>query len=170
VIYVGFSTSSAWYSRVIRAATGAKCSHVFLITDVLGVRLVLEEGTFGYSTRTLDNMIASGSNVVQILTPLVPLDLAVKHSFDWLGQRYDYVGLLGMAWVMIMRAMRHRVSNPLASPHAAFCSEEVTNVLRFAKHPNVDQLDPPSTDPEDLRRALVNAGCLTNYDLLPISK
>src|SRR6185295_12745195 len=106
-VAIGFSTSDAWYSRVIRWATGAKCSHTFLVVQAEGVPLVLEEGTFGYSVRTLANMRASGSQVVEMYQPRWPLGASVAASFAWLGQRYDYAGLIGMAWVMLARALRH---------------------------------------------------------------
>jgi hypothetical protein len=151
VIRVGFSTSSAWYSRVIRWFTKAKCSHAFLVADVMGVELVLEEGMTGYSTRTLANMVRSGSVIIQIFDPAVPLDKGVTWSMSRLGQRYDYAGLFGMAWVMFWRAFKKRVRNPFASHHAMFCSEEVVRVLQESGYPGADTLDAPSTDPETLR-------------------
>lgn len=154
-IAVGFSTSTAWYSRVIRWATGAKCSHAFLLVNLMGVPMVFEEGVFGYSTRTLENMRKDGSQVVALIPPVVPIDDAFRESFKWLGQRYDYAGLVGMAWVMLSRAFRHKVKNPLASSHAMFCSEEVTRVLQSAKYPGADALDARSTDPETLRKFLM---------------
>lgn len=151
MIRVGFSTSTAWYSRVIRWFTRAKCSHAFLIVDVMGVELVLEEGVTGYSTRTLENMVKSGSTIVQIVEPCVPLDKGVTWSMARLGQRYDYAGLFGMAWVVFWRALKKRVANPLASHKAMFCSEEVVRVLQESGYPGADALDAPSTDPETLR-------------------
>lgn len=156
---VGFSTSNAWYSRVIRWATGAKCSHAFLISSALGVVVGIEEGTFGYSIRTLENMRASGSTIVEELEAPVSLDDAVAKSFAWLGSRYDYTGLLGMAWVQVCRFFRHKtVRNPLASSHAMFCSESVARVLQMAGYPGAQHLDPSSTDPETLRLFMLSTG------------
>ena len=157
---VGFSTSSAWYSRCIRWFTKAQCSHAFLISQALGVVVSIEEGTFGYGIRTLSNMESSGSRVVQVLETSVDLDEAVAKSFQWLGSRYDYAGLIGMSWVMLCRWLGKKVRNPLASSHSMFCSESVTRVLQLAKYPGADALDPSSTDPETLRKFLIATGAV----------
>lgn len=151
-IRIGFSTSSAWYSRLIRWATKAKCSHTFLVIDTAGVPLVFEEGVFGYSVRTLSNMRASGSTIVEMYEPKWPIDAAVRGSFQWLGQRYDYAGLFGMTFVEIARFFRHKRRNFLASKHAMFCSEEVTRVLQASGFPGSKQMTASTTDPEMLRR------------------
>ncbi len=155
-IRVGFSTSNAWYSTLIRKVTKAKCSHAFLIMSVLGQDLVFEEGVTGYSTRTLENMEKSGSTIVQVVVPKVDLTVGMTWSLARLGQRYDYAGLFGMAWVMFWRALKKKVHNPLASNKAMFCSEEVTRVLQESGFPGSEKLDPPTTDPESLRLFLVN--------------
>jgi len=155
---VGFSTSNAWYSRVIRWFTKAQCSHAFLISQALGVTVGIEEGTFGYGIRTLSNMETSGSTIVQVLEAPVVLDDAVAQSFAWLGSRYDYQGLLGMSWVVLMRWLGKKVKNPLASSRSMFCSESVTRVLQLAKYPGADRLDPSATDPETLRKFMLATG------------
>lgn len=157
MIFIGFSTSNAWYSRLIRWATGAKCSHTFLVVPFMGVQLVLEEGVFGYSARTLSNMQADGSQLVALMVPVVPLESAVAKSFDWLGQRYDYAGLLGMSWVMFKRWLGKKVRNPFASHRAMFCSESVTKVLQAANWPGAAELDPSATDPETLRKFIIES-------------
>lgn len=156
-IRIGFSTSNAWYSRVIRSVTKAKCSHAFLVMTVLGQDLVFEEGVFGYSTRTLANLEKSGSQIVQIITPKISLETGMAWSLSVLGQRYDYEGLFGMAWVMFWRAFKKKVHNPLASHKAMFCSESVTRVLQASKYPGADALDAPTVDPEELRLFLLEA-------------
>jgi hypothetical protein len=130
----------------------------------MGTDLVFEEAVDGYSTRTLDTMEKSGSHIVQILQPRIDVDLGFKRSFEWLGQRYDYAGLFGMLPVVIARFFRHKISNPLSSKHAMFCSEETTRMLQFANYPGAEKLDAPTTDPEDLRLFMLQTGSTVQFD------
>ena len=147
---IGFSTSTAWYSDIIRRATRAKVSHTFLLLTLWGREVVLEEGVFGWSMRTRENFERSGNRIVEVVKPEVPIDVAVRQSLDWLGQRYDYAGLVGMAWVMFCRWLHKKVRNPLASHHAMFCSEANTRILQIAQYPGAERLNPSTTTPEDL--------------------
>jgi hypothetical protein len=151
-----FSTSRAWYSRVIRWATGAKVSHTFLLVyhAVLGVDMVLEASMLGFTMRPLESFLLAGNVIEEMVTPKVPVEGAVRDSLRWLDEFYDYGGLLGMAWVMLGRAFGRQWKNPLRNPRALFCSEAVTKVLQAAGHPGVAHLDPGSTSPEDLLEAL----------------
>lgn len=153
-VRIGFSTSTAWYSRVIRWATRAAVSHTFLLLVLWGREMVLEEGVFGWSLRTRDNFEASGNKIVELVTPHVSIDVAVRQSLDWLGQRYDYAGLVGMSWVMLTRWLGKMRRNPLASSHAMFCSEAGARILQEAGYPGAEKLDPPDTTPEDLLKFL----------------
>lgn len=150
-ILVGFSTSDAWYSRIIRKFTRAKCSHTFILLEkaLLGEDLVLEEGTFGWSMRSRSDF-EQGNTIVELVDPRHPVDLGVRRALAWLGQRYDYSGLLGMFFVMLARARGWRIKNPLASPHANFCSEMNTRILQWSGYPGAHLLDPSTTTPEDL--------------------
>jgi hypothetical protein len=154
-IQIGFSTSDAWYSRVIRTFTRAKCSHTFFLIDsFMGEQIVLEEGTLGWSMRPR-SAFENGNTIVELVDPKHPIDLGVRRALTWLGQRYDYAGLLGMFFVMIARARGWRIRNPLASPHANFCSEMAVRVLQDSGYPGAAVLDPATTTPEDLRGFLL---------------
>jgi hypothetical protein len=153
-IRFAFSTSNAWYSRLIRDASKAKVSHTFVIVPALGTELVFQEGALGWSVCTLASMQDS---IVKVVTPKYPVDVGFAKSLTDLGQPYDYLGLLGMAWVMFWRWLGHKVRNPLASAHAMFCSERGTRILQDSNYPGADKLDPAATTPEDLLDFLENS-------------
>lgn len=146
---IGFSTSNAWYSRAIRFFTKSRCSHTFLVVSILGTWVVLEEGFFGYMARTLDDL-RKHDTIVALYRPRHSIRAGVKASLTDLGQPYDYLGLIGMAFVMLGRRLGKKWSNPLASTHAMICSERVTRVLQGSNYPFTERYEPASTTPEDL--------------------
>lgn len=146
-VQLGFSTSPAWYSKVIKDFTKSKVSHTFLIVSLFGVALVLEEGYHGYSMRLLADF---PDKIVRIVVPKVDLRAAVRESLKDLGQPYGYPKLLGMFFVMCARRLGHKIRNPARNSRSMICSERNTRILQAAKYPGADKLDPSSTSPEDL--------------------
>lgn len=151
MIQIGFSTSNAWYSKVIKWFTKSHCSHTFVIIDVLGVPMVLEEGYHGYAMRP---MSVFPDNIVQVITPKVDITAAVQASFKDLGQSYGYSTLIGMLPVMVARWFGKKIKNPLASSRSMICSERNTRILQAAGYPGANELDPATTDPETLMEFL----------------
>jgi hypothetical protein len=146
---IGFSTSNAWYSRVIRWFTKSRCSHTFFVANVEGVDLAFEEGAVGWSVRTFANLSA-GDTVVALLKPEHPVDAGFLKSWDELGQPYGYCVLVGMLFVMTARRLGKRIKNPFTSAHSMICSERGVRVLQDSGYPGAGELDPASTTPEDL--------------------
>lgn len=155
MIQLGFSTSNAWYSKWIRWFTKSKVSHVFIVADWMGRRIVLEEGPFGYSTRTLESL-AANDTIVELYTPPHDISAALAKSLDDLGSFYGYFVLIGMFFVMLGRFFGKKIRNPLTSARAMICSERTAYVLQAAQYPGSETLDPPSTSPEDLLEFLHN--------------
>lgn len=148
-VRIGFSTSRAWYSRIIRRETKSRVSHTFLVVDFAGTDLVFEEGTFGYTVRTLADL-AKHDTIVAIVKPKYPVEMGFIKSLADLGQPYGYLVLLGMAFVMFGRKLGRRWRNPLRSAHSMICSERNTLVLQDSLYPGAHLFDPSSTSPEDL--------------------
>ena len=146
-IKIGFSTSDAWYSKIIRRFTKSQVSHTFLIIDVLGVPMVLEEGYLGYSMRPMSRF---PDRIVKVVTPKVDITKAVQDSFQDLGQMYGYATLVGMFFVMVGRMLGKKVHNPFAKAKGLICSERNTMILQASNYPGLESLDPPTTSPEDL--------------------
>lgn len=149
---VGFSTTNALLSRLIRRLTGSKVSHAFLVyRDVDFEReMVMEAVGAGFRIVPLDKF-RRHNEVVAIFTPRHPIDEGLRSAVDWLGESYDAGGLVGMALLLVARWLRLRLRrrNLLASSRSLFCSEAVARACRASRYPGFP-LDPETTTPEDL--------------------
>jgi hypothetical protein len=148
---IGFSTTKAWVSRIIRWFTGAAVSHAWLLYyDVdFGQTMVLEATLEGvriipYEAFKRHNLI------VRVFTPRHSLKPGLIKAGDTLGEHYDFTGLLGMLWVLFGRWLRRKWRNPWIETHAMFCSEFVAQVLQWAAYPDTEHWIPAEMTPEDL--------------------
>ncbi len=150
---VGFSTTSALLSRLIRRGTGSRVSHAFLVyRDVdFDREMVMEAAGPGFRIVPLDKF-RRHNRVVAIFTPRHPIDEGLKAAVDWLGESYDAAGLVGMALVLLGRWLEVRLKKPrniFGRSKALFCSEAVARACRASRYPGFD-LDPETTTPHDL--------------------
>jgi hypothetical protein len=145
-ILLGFSYKKGnVLSWLIRKVTGSKCSHAWLLIDdpFFGVPVVLQASLEGFTLDTYSRFCAS-NEVVAIVQPAIPLDQPLRDAWQALGTPYDYLGLLGMSWVMLGRAFHRVWKNPLSSADEMFCSEAVVEqILIPAKYPGVETLGLP---------------------------
>lgn len=160
-VSVGFSyIKGNPLSWLIRVVTKAPCSHAFLVIDdsYFGVPMVLEADITGFSMTAYDRFKRSNT-VVALLEPVVSLDAATQAAFGALGEQYDFLGLVGMAWVELGRFFHKIWKNPMSSGSAMFCSEAVVQqVLQPAKYPGAETLVPQDTAPADLLAFLLASG------------
>lgn len=150
---IGFSTTDALLSRLIRRLTGSRVSHAFLVyRDVdFDREMVMEAAGAGFRIVPLDKF-ERHNRIVAIVTPRHPIDEGLKAAVDWLGEGYDAPGLVGMAILLVLRALRRRklrLRNLLANRRALFCSEAVARACRAARYPGFER-DPETTTPQDL--------------------
>lgn len=150
---IGFSTTDALLSRLVRWLTRSEVSHAFLVYfDVDFDRdMVMEAAGAGFRIVPLDKF-ARHNRIVEIVTPRHPIDEGLKAAVDWLGEGYDAPGLVGMGFLLAFRALRRRtrrVRNLIASRRALFCSEAVARACRACRYPGFDR-DPETTTPQDL--------------------
>jgi hypothetical protein len=153
MVQIGFSTTPKILSRFIRWVTKSRVSHSFIIFDWLGKRWVLESGFSGvvivpWEKFQRDNII------VKVIAPGFVYNMDLLPAMEELGEKYDYGGLFGTAWVLIGRWLKMKWKNPFNDSKAMFCSELVTKILQKAGHPAVQGLDPATTTPEDLLELL----------------
>lgn len=159
MIQIGFSTSDWWVSRVIRWFTRSPVSHAFLLltgehAHPLFGDLVLEAEWCGWDLSTRAALTRGTTHIVELVTPIVPLDDAIRKAGEWLKEAYNYEGIAGEAIVNIGRRLGKRWRNPLRNSRSMFCSEAVTYVLQAANYPGAYTLDPQSTSPADLAEFL----------------
>jgi hypothetical protein len=150
-VRVGFSTfNGSPISWLIRKATRAEVSHAFLlVTDSVLGDMIMEEEIGGMQLRPYASFEKT-SSIVKLVTPSAPIDVGLKAAATWLGERYDYTGVVGMLYVLIGRYFGKKWKNVLHSPHSMFCSEAIVFVLQAARYPGADALDAESTSPQDL--------------------
>jgi hypothetical protein len=151
-VRVGFSTTNALLSRLVRRLSRSKVSHAFLVyRDVDFEReMVMEAVGAGFRIVPLEKF-AKHNTLVRIFTPRHPLDEGLKAAVDWLGEGYDAPGLIGMGLLLLARLLRLRVRtrNLLARSRSLFCSEAVALACRASRYPGFS-FEPETTTPEDL--------------------
>lgn len=148
---IGFSTGRAsLISWAIRKMTGSKVSHAFLLFDdvTLGDRFLMEADRGGFQTQRLKLFLKSNVLVVE-----VPVDISVESvraADRWIGEGYDYLGLVGEAIVKIAAWFGRKIESPLADPRSMFCSEAMVRLLQEAQYPGAAGLIGRDTSPQDL--------------------
>jgi MYXO-CTERM domain-containing protein len=150
---IGFSTTDAILSRLVRWLTRSQVSHAFLVYfDVdFDREMVMEAVGAGFRIVPLDKF-ATHNRIVEIVTPRHSIDEGLRAAVEWLGESYDAPGLVGMAVLLAFRALRRRtrtMRNLIASPRALFCSEAVARACLACRYPGFDR-DPETTTPQDL--------------------
>lgn len=154
-IRIGVSTPKRWnpLSPLLRWVMGTSYSHIWLLLDdaLFDVDMVLGTETHGFQLIPYERFLKQ-NNVVMVYDPHPDyrLDVGLRAVAPLIGEPYDKVGLIGMAWVMFCRWMKRKVLNPLASSKAMFCSEAVALVLAKSSVPEAALLVPERATPEDV--------------------
>jgi uncharacterized protein YycO len=148
-VRIGFSTTKAWISRVIRWWTKSKVSHVFLVyfDDARGEDMVLDVAWSGVRRVSLREFHEEQNDVVALVEMPGELESPLRSAFAWLGRPYD--------WKTLVRFWR--VARPFLKPSAGpamICSEMVVRVLQQAGYPGALELDPKATTPHQLLQFL----------------
>ena len=94
-----------------------------------------------------------------LVVPAQAIDAGLPDAGRWLGERFDTVGLLGMAWVVFRRFFHLSPGrNPFRSPRALFCSESVVRTLKAARYPGAEGLGDEDETPGDVLEFLRRSG------------
>lgn len=140
---IGFSTTNSWVSRSIRWVTGSSVSHAYIEFEWLGRPFIMDADWSGVR-------IVPREKFRDQVVALIPVQVDLHLAFDFVGDRYDYGGLLGMGWVILGRFLKRKWRNPFANARARFCSEMIVHMLQRAHYPGSGSLDPSTTSPQDL--------------------
>lgn len=162
MVLVGFSTPRRWnpLSWLIRLGTRSPASHAWLLVEdpLFQLRLVLEAHSSGFRLVTLARF-ARENRIVVLVQPAHPIDSGLPDAGTWLGEKFDAVGLLGMAWVVFRRLFHLSPGrNPFRSVRALFCSESVVRTLKAAGYPGAEDLGDEEETPADVLEFLRRTG------------
>jgi hypothetical protein len=165
-IRIGVSTPKKWnpLSPILRRIMGTPYSHIWILLDdaLFDVDMVLGTETHGFQLIPYERFLKA-NDVVMIYDPhpSYRLDVGLRAVAPLIGEAYDKVGLLGMAWVMLGRWFKRKLRNPLASSKALFCSESVALVLTKSDVPEAAMLVPERATPADVVTVLETMKPLT---------
>jgi hypothetical protein len=153
VIYIGFSRGRSLRSKLIRWATAAEWSHVWVEypSHVWGGRWVAHSAENGVVKVPAELYLASRETVKRFeVKPDITGGLEACREF--VGKRYDYKviwnALLGVLW----RATGWEWLKKIVSKDSSklTCSEFVTSILKEAGVVGTESMDPELTTPGDL--------------------
>lgn len=156
-ITVGFSTSNAIVSKLIRWITRSKVSHAWIAYDdqTLGMRMVMQAEAWGFEVRPLKRWVKENKLVAEF----VPVGDDLHSSFHYiakkLGTKYDYKSALltGLKF-WVNRWFKIIKSRSFKAPNKLMCSEAVVRFLQHGGYKTVDGLDPELTSPGELLKLI----------------
>lgn len=152
-VAIGFSTvRKNPISALIRWATGAKVSHVWLLVRLFGVLTVIEASEKGFIPSMSYARFAKKNDVVSIVVLEHDMHVGLAWAAQHFGERYDAAGLFGMLWVLIGSVFHRRWKNPLDDRKALFCSEAIAEILKRSSYPGAEAFVPEETTPEQLMK------------------
>jgi hypothetical protein len=156
-VLVGLSGSRGWIGRLIRFFQGGDINHAFILRrDPVTGWMNLGADPGGWLSTPAEK--ARENKVVRLYLPPpgVDLNVGLAKLRYLLGEKYDVGGLVGMAWVLLLRKFGKKVANPLQSKRAVFCSEIVDMVLDRS---GCDLgLKDGAVDPRQLEEAILKHG------------
>ena len=151
-VVIVFTTSTSTIGKAIRWITHSQVSHCMIefLDPVLGGEWIVEATAGGVRAvpawKSRVNVVEEyecqfdGYKVLPLLAPYV-------------GQNYDYVGLLGLGWWLLFnRWLRIKIRYPLHDSAAQKCSELIAIFFKWANLRGTENWFPELVTPEQLRR------------------
>jgi hypothetical protein len=132
-IYIVFERTNGWIGKAIRWFTGGEVNHVAIMYDSEDWQeqwLVeaLERGVFAHK-RTNEKYY----EVYELCAD--DAAEAVRGVGKYIGEWYDYIGILGFALVKLWwRVFKRKLKKPFTSSKGQLCSELVARVLQRYVH------------------------------------
>lgn len=155
-IRIGFSASRGLLGRFVRWFTRSPINHTWIAVRSMGLELIIHSTVGGVQVDLRDKW-EKRNRVVEEYRVIPDVTEGFHKAMSYLGDRYDYLGLLGFVPYYIGRWFGRKVKNPWASTRAVVCSELIVRLRAGGKLPEWDSLDPESTAPSDLLEACQNS-------------
>jgi len=156
-IWIGFSTTNNLISRVIRWFTRSTTSHAWIAfaSQDMGMDVVLEAH---FTFRAVPYVWFKKRNRIVAEYEIPVGQAAVAKCASFLGENYDYTGIVGGIIVSVGRWFKHKWHNPWGNPKAQTCSEAVVRALQAAAYPGAEKLNAEDTSPQTLMEFLAGNG------------
>lgn len=156
-VWIGFSTTNRWFSRLIRWVTRGRSSHswVRFWDESLEQYMVMQAELHGYETIPWNRWLTK-NKLIAAYEPIEPLDLmpGVRFIGQYLGVDYDVRGAL---WTGLKRWLGKKFRHPASSPGKLMCSEAVCRLLQHSEVLCMADLDPEVVSPQELETRLMGS-------------
>lgn len=145
-------------SWIIRKATNAPISHCWLlVSDPVWGLMVIEAGEVNVDIASYKNFILK-NKVVYLGLLEGDMTNGMKALKGWMDESYDYMGLIGMAWVELGDWIQRKLKNPFVSSTSMFCSELITRFMQAIPYKGFESMIPDSASPKALLAAAGSCG------------
>ena len=148
-IIVGFSHSTNIFSRLIMWATKSKISHTYII---LPNSIVYQASGLKVNEVSYEYFLTYETVIKEIEIELTDEQFAKGEQFriKSLGKPYSIREILGFSWILFMKSLGKKVTNPFKDGDKAYVC-----VKLVADYIDVNDLDENLT-PDDLYQLLMN--------------
>jgi hypothetical protein len=167
-VYAAVSGGTGWLQRLIKWGSKSDVNHAFFVLydqDFGGwVQLGADEG--GWVQSPAETRLKLPVCRLYAAPPGIDLRVGLAAMRSVLGAKYDIGGLVGMAWVVLMRRVGRKVKNPLQRGNKWFCNE-IADVVCERSGWDLG-LDEHSTTPGDWEKALRSHGAIGPVDLAAV--
>ena len=149
MVKIVLTASPMFLSRLIRRITHGRASHVMIQYQdpVLSGEWVIEASVGGVHILPAESR---RHHVVAEFECLFDAESGLKGLRKYVGQEYDYVGLVFFGWaILLWRAFRVKVRNPWRKLKNQFCSEITWRFFKRCNLPEeVEKKEPERASPE----------------------
>ena len=165
-VYIGFTSSPGWLSRLIREFEHADVSHTFLAwpDPNFDVWMTLGAEPNGVIQQPLSRFTKEDNPELWLLSgpDLWP---GIITLLDVINTPYGYATLLGMSVVEAEEHLFHRAGDNPIKRGSVICSEYVSLVLRMSGYQVCPDKSPESIDPGDIKSWLINVAKATQTNI-----
>lgn len=167
-IYIGFSTSPAFYSKIISKFIGSRFTHVYLkyVSEKSGIEFYYEAQWKNHVNLIGPKLFHDENIIVEELPVLVTDEefyKLLKQSVDLCGRPFGFWEILGHAAVKTCALFGKKIKNPLGKGRSNYvCSELVASLLIDCLDCKFEKSDLDLIDPKDVYDSVIqHQNCAT---------
>ncbi|MFA5023459.1 MAG: hypothetical protein WC523_00680 [Patescibacteria group bacterium] len=155
---IGLSSSNSIISKAIKWLTCSKVSHSYIVFCAADEELVINAAYNGVICEHYELFKRRTSIMAEFEILLTPEEehRVLSYSLKQLTKSYDFLAILGLAWVFLNKHLGRKVCQPFSNKSAYFCSELVICSLQSANFPLSHFMYREATSPEDVIEFLIS--------------